>query len=112
MSVESSSARLQRLLAMVPWIAAHDGPTMAEVGERFGGALLLSIIDDAANIAAQSAGRGRFNTTMDVPSETASIALQNSIGIPPRLRKNQGEEVSIFVAQDLNFGDVYGLALR
>ncbi len=36
MSAESSGARLQRLLAMVPWIAAHDGPTMAEVGERFG----------------------------------------------------------------------------
>ena len=33
---ETSGARLQRLLAMVPWIAAHDGPTMDEVGERFG----------------------------------------------------------------------------
>jgi proteasome accessory factor C len=33
---ETSSARLQRLLAMVPWIAAHDGPTVAEVSERFG----------------------------------------------------------------------------
>ena len=28
--------RLQRLLAMVPWVAAHDGPTMHEVCERFG----------------------------------------------------------------------------
>ncbi len=27
---------MQRLLAMVPWIAAHDGPTLDEVGERFG----------------------------------------------------------------------------
>ncbi len=33
---EASGARLQRLLAMVPWIAAHDGPTVAEVCERFG----------------------------------------------------------------------------
>jgi proteasome accessory factor C len=32
---EPSSARLQRLLAMVPWIAANDGPTVAEVCERF-----------------------------------------------------------------------------
>ena len=32
----SAAVRLQRLLAMVPWIAAHDGPTLAEVGERFG----------------------------------------------------------------------------
>ena len=30
------AARLQRLLAMVPWIAAHDGPTIDEVCERFG----------------------------------------------------------------------------
>lgn len=92
--------------------AGFDGKIDTFFWERFGGALLLSIIDDAANIAAQSAGRGRFNSTMEVPSETAGIALQNSIGIPPRLRKNQGEEVSIFVAQDLNFADVYGLALR
>ena len=28
--------RLRRLLAMVPWIVAQDGPTLAEVGERFG----------------------------------------------------------------------------
>jgi proteasome accessory factor C len=32
----SAAARLQRLLAMVPWIAAHDGPTLDEVGQRFG----------------------------------------------------------------------------
>ena len=28
--------RLQRLLAVVPWVAARDGPTLAEVAERFG----------------------------------------------------------------------------
>jgi proteasome accessory factor C len=27
--------RLRRLLAIVPWIASHDGPTIAEVCERF-----------------------------------------------------------------------------
>lgn len=32
---ETASDRLQRLLAMVPWIAAHDGPTLEEVGQRF-----------------------------------------------------------------------------
>jgi proteasome accessory factor C len=31
----TSAARMQRLLAMVPWIAAQDGPTLAEVCERF-----------------------------------------------------------------------------
>jgi len=42
---ESTSARagrkgadekLQRMLALVPWVAARDGPTLAEVCERFG----------------------------------------------------------------------------
>ena len=32
----AGSARMQRLLAMVPWIAAQDGPTVTEVCERFG----------------------------------------------------------------------------
>jgi proteasome accessory factor C len=32
---ETSADRLQRLLAMVPWIAANDGPTVAEVCARF-----------------------------------------------------------------------------
>ncbi|HLT17589.1 MAG TPA: WYL domain-containing protein [Acidimicrobiales bacterium] len=36
MSAETSAARMQRLLAMVPWIAAQDGPTVEEVCQRFG----------------------------------------------------------------------------
>lgn len=31
----TSGVRMQRLLAMVPWIAAHDGPTLDEVCARF-----------------------------------------------------------------------------
>lgn len=36
MSVETSADRLQRLLSMVPWIAANDGPTVDDVCTRFG----------------------------------------------------------------------------
>lgn len=35
MTATSSAERMQRLLAMVPWIAAHDGPTLDEVCGRF-----------------------------------------------------------------------------
>jgi proteasome accessory factor C len=31
-----AGARLGRLLAVVPWVASHDGPTVREVCERFG----------------------------------------------------------------------------
>jgi len=81
---------------------------------RFGSALLLSLVDDAAYIAGQSVsgGNNNFNNTTRTPSEGAGIALQNSINIRPVLKKNQGEEVGIFVAKDFNFADVYGLELR
>jgi proteasome accessory factor C len=32
----SAEDRLRRLLALVPWVAAHDGPTVGEVSLRFG----------------------------------------------------------------------------
>jgi proteasome accessory factor C len=32
----SASDRVARLLAVIPWIAAHDGPTLSEISDRFG----------------------------------------------------------------------------
>ena len=36
MSRDRAEVRLGRLLAIVPWVAAHDGPTVDEVCRRFG----------------------------------------------------------------------------
>lgn len=36
MSREPADARLARLLAIVPWVAAHEGPLVSEVCQRFG----------------------------------------------------------------------------
>ena len=47
-----------------------------------------------------------------IPSDAAGIALQNSIKIPPSLRKAHGAQVSIFVAQDFDFSGVYALKAR
>lgn len=80
---------------------------------RFGGALLMSLVDDAAYIAGQRiAGADQADNTVRVPSDAAGIALQHNMQIRPVLKKNQGEEVAIFVAKDFNFADVYGLQLR
>lgn len=79
---------------------------------RFGAALLVSIVQDAADYASsRNNGGTTINTgnTSDAASEMANTILQSSINIPPTLYKNQGERVSIFVARDLYFGDVYGL---
>ncbi|MNS06496.1 Type IV secretion system protein virB10 [compost metagenome] len=90
--------------------SGFDGEIDTRFWDRFGGALLLSIVDDGVYAAA---GRGQdFQSAARVPSDAAAIALQNSVAIPPTLRKAQGSEVSIFVAQDLNFADVYRLRPR
>lgn len=89
--------------------AGFNGDIDTHFWQRFGGALLLSIVDDGAYaVAGGDTGSG----TTRMPSDAAGIALQNSINIPPSLRKAQGSEVSIFVAQDFDFSTVYGLRAR
>ncbi|MET4682642.1 type IV secretion system protein VirB10 [Brevundimonas faecalis] len=90
--------------------SGFDGEIDTRFWDRFGGALLLSIVDDGVYAAA--GGGGDFQASARVPSDAAAVALQNSIGIPPTLRKPQGAEVSIFVAQDLSFAGVYRLRPR
>lgn len=89
--------------------AGFDGEIDTHFWDRFGGALLLSIVDDAAYAVA---GPNNGSNLTRLPSDAAGIAVQNSINIPPSLRKAQGSEVSIFVAQDFDFSGVYGLRAR
>jgi type IV secretion system protein VirB10 len=89
--------------------AGFDGEIDTHFWDRFGGALLLSIVDDAVSAAA---GPNNGANVTRLPSDAAGIAVQNSINIPPSLRKAQGSEVSIFVAQDFDFSGVYGLKSR
>lgn len=89
--------------------AGFDGEIDTHFWDRFGGALLLSIVDDAAYAVA---GPNNGSNITRLPSDAAGIAVQNSINIPPSLRKAQGSEVSIFVAQDFDFSGVYGLRAR
>ena len=89
--------------------AGFDGEIDTHFWDRFGGALLLSIVDDAAYAVA---GPNNGSKITRLPSDAAGIAVQNSINIPPSLRKAQGAEVSIFVAQDFDFSGVYGLKSR
>jgi len=90
--------------------AGFDGRIDTHFWERFGGALLLSIVDDtAAAVASRHDPNGEVTR---VPSDAAGIALQNSVSIPPTLTKPQGSQVAIFAAQDFDFSGVYGLKAR
>jgi type IV secretion system protein VirB10 len=90
--------------------AGFDGRIDTHFWERFGGALLLSIVDDTASAVASSHDPNGEVTR--VPSDAAGIALQNSINIPPTLTKPQGAQVAIFAAQDFDFSGVYALRGR
>jgi type IV secretion system protein VirB10 len=88
-----------------------DGRVNNFFWQRFGTALLFSLVEDAATVGTEAVGNSASNTTR-VPGDAASTILQQNGQIRPVLRKNQGEDVGITVAQDFDFSTVYGLALR
>ena len=93
--------------------SGFDGAIDNHFFERFGGALLLSIVNDAGQIAASrlSQANVQVNSIQNSGQSAAAIATEQSINIPPTLYKNQGELVSVFVARDLDFSSVYRLRL-
>jgi type IV secretion system protein VirB10 len=82
--------------------------------QRFGAAIMMTIIGGSLQVAANAAQNGNGNSYFQyLNSNTDQIAnttLQNEINIPPTLTKNQGDNVTIFVARDLNFSKVYQLS--
>jgi type IV secretion system protein VirB10 len=84
---------------------------------RFGSAILLSVIQGGLQtgsaLAANSGSGGGtfFNSFQSNGTNVSDTALQATINIPPTLEKNQGGNVSIFVAKDLDFSDIYHLRL-
>lgn len=82
--------------------------------QRFGGAILLSLIQDAgaagANALSNQADTAiTLNNTSGASQALAAEALKNTINIPPTLYKNQGDRLGIYVARDLDFKTVYDL---
>lgn len=94
-----------------------DGKINTHFWTRFGSALLLSLVDDAAQyaIAVQQAKKANGGTTVQLGNTTnssrdaANIIVENTVNIPPTLEKPQGSSIGVFVARDLYFGDVYRL---
>lgn len=91
--------------------AGMDGYVDTHWWERFGSAILLSIVGDVtsyANSQLRDSDVDGQNTT-SAGQQAAAIAVEQSINIPPTLMKHQGGLVSIFVARDLDFSSVYRL---
>jgi type IV secretion system protein VirB10 len=78
--------------------------------QRFGAAMLVSVIDGAVQAAVQSS---RSSSEVVVsPSASQGVLteiLKNTINIPPTVVKRNGDRIQVLVARDLDFRSVYEL---
>lgn len=87
------------------------GTVNAHFWQRFGAAMLVSVIDGAVEGAVQSS-RGSNGTVVIDPSATQGVmteVLKGTINIPPTVVKQQGDRIQVLVARDLDFRSVYEL---
>ncbi|MGC6738308.1 TrbI/VirB10 family protein, partial [Escherichia coli] len=97
--------------------AGIDGWIDSHFWERFGGSLMLSMVQDVAAAAADNApGKDRnvdyTENSRQAMAEMAKVALENSINIPPTMYKNQGDIITIMVGEDIDFSDIYELKVK
>jgi type IV secretion system protein VirB10 len=82
--------------------------------QRFGGAVLLSLISDfgqaLSNKASDGGGSIQLTTSSRAGQDLASRTLESTINIPPTGYGNQGDVINIFVMRDIDFRGVYELA--
>lgn len=89
-----------------------------QFGKRFGAAMMIALVQDAAAIAVARSSSGAGQNTLVLGNSTqagssmAEKALEASVNIPPILHVNQGAHIQVMLARDLDFRDVYALETR
>ena len=77
--------------------------------ERFGAAILISVIDGAVQSAVSSRGGGAVIVNPSTSQDVMTEVLKGTINIPPTVTKAQGDRIQVLVARDLDFRSVYEL---
>ena len=81
--------------------------------DRFGAAILISVIDGTlqALAASQHGGTGGTAVVLNPQGsrEVMTEVLKSTIAIPPTVVKNQGDRIQVLVARDVDFRSVYAL---
>ena len=79
--------------------------------ERFGAAILITVIDGAVQAGVQSTAHNS-GTVIVNPGATTDVmteVLKGTLNIAPTVRKAQGERIQVLVARDVDFRSVYEL---
>jgi type IV secretion system protein VirB10 len=78
--------------------------------ERFGSAMLVSVIDGAVQAAVQSSrGGGNVVVNPSASQDVLTEILKNTVNIPPTVVKRNGDRIQVLVARDVDFRSVYEL---
>jgi len=81
-----------------------EGETDSHFFERFGSAILLSVMSAGLTAWTNHASQGTVVVTSpDQANQVAGIALQKQIDIPVTVRVAQGTPLQVFVTRDLDF---------
>ena len=83
--------------------AGIKGKVDSKFFQRFGGALLQSVLDIGVGVATREASDGVF---VALPGSTQNVTRVDQSQITPTLRVKHGTSISVYVARDLDFSDV------
>lgn len=94
--------------------AGLPGEVSRHFWERFGAAMLVSIIDGAVEAGGQSQNRGAGTVVVNPAGGQGVVTevLKGTVNIPPTIVKRQGDRIQILVAHDLDFRSVYSLGMK
>jgi len=91
--------------------AGLPGEVNRHFWQRFGAAMLVSVIDGAVQTAVQSSSKDG-GTVIYNPSGSQGVTtevLKSTVNVPPTIVKPQGDRIAVLVARDLDFAAVYAL---
>lgn len=83
--------------------AGVKGKVNGKFFQRFGGAILQSVLDIGVGVATSKATDG---VVVALPGSTQNISTQRAGDVQPTLKVRHGTSVSVFVAKDLDFTSV------
>jgi type IV secretion system protein VirB10 len=109
--------------------AGVQGLVNHQYGKRFGGAILLSVLNDVmaayfdksktvsvtppgGATVSTTEGRNNSKNTQGTTKEIATQILGSTMNIKPILYKNQGDIIYALLVDDVDFSDVYSLSLK
>ena len=92
--------------------AGLSGRVNTHFWERFGAAILVSVIDAGVQAGVEATSNG--GSVIVNPSSSEDVItgiLQSTVNIPPTITVAQGERIQVLVARDVDFRSVYRLTM-